>query len=68
MEGTTKSFAHFISSLRVEAVPRKVLETLKIHLVDTLGTILGGSASPESQAILRIFGPLRWEGEVSASL
>lgn len=50
-----QNLAAFVSGMKLENVPKEVLETAKMCILDTISTALGGVANPMFQSIKNVY-------------
>jgi len=58
--------AQFVQSLRYEELPRAVVESAKLHLLDTLGICLAASRLEAGQIVTQVVGA--WEGKPESTV
>ena len=62
----TKEWAKLIANMRYEDLPCEVVRAVKISLLDIIGAILAGTASPVSEKVMKLLKA--WGGRQESTL
>lgn len=54
LAGATRDLAEFASALRYDAIPREVVERIKLSILDSIGCCLFGASLPWTQKVARL--------------
>jgi 2-methylcitrate dehydratase PrpD len=54
LAGATRDLAEFAAGLRYEAIPREVVERIKLSILDSIGCCLFGASLPWTQKVARL--------------